>query len=150
MKKKTPQISKAKEKKIAKRARKLLEEAARRMPSDGDIASASAQANAFQTAKPWYTRFMPKVLWNRFMLMGKLVAAYKRGEYRQVPVKLIASLVFAIGYVVCPVDLIPDYIPVVGFVDDAAVVGFVFNQMADELRRFALHQGLDLGDYGLA
>ena len=135
---------------MKKRARKLLEEAAKRVPSQAELGAAGAQADAFQADKPWYTRLMPRELWNRFLLMGKLVAAYKRGEYREVPVKLIASLVFAIGYVVCPVDLIPDYIPVVGFVDDAAVVGLVFAQMKDELRRFAVHSELELEDCGLA
>ena len=135
---------------INKRAKKLLAEAGRQMPSNQELLDAMRQAGSFEASPPWYTRFMPRVLWNRFVLMGKLVASYKRGEYRRVPWKVIASLVFAIGYVVCPVDLIPDYIPVVGFVDDTVVVGLVFNQVADELRRFVIFKGLDLADYRLA
>ena len=35
-------------------------------------------------------------------------------------------IIAALGYVICPVDLIPDLIPVAGWSDDAGVVGSAF------------------------
>ena len=132
-----------------RRAERLLNDAASRMPDDSELDAAARQVVDFQNSPPWYRRFMPVLLWNRFKLMGEMVVAYKRGEYRNVPPSLIASMVFAILYVVCPVDLIPDYLPVIGFVDDAAVVSLLFGQIQSELLCFVQHQGLDPKDYVL-
>lgn len=37
-----------------------------------------------------------------------------------------ATIIGALGYFIFPVDAIPDVIPVVGFADDAAVIGAAF------------------------
>ena len=42
----------------------------------------------------------------------------------------------ALAYVVFPIDLIPDFIPGVGFIDDIFVVGIVMKSLADEIQRF--------------
>lgn len=45
------------------------------------------------------------------------------GEYKQVPFGTIAAIVGTLLYLLSPIDLIPDFIPVIGFLDDAAVLG---------------------------
>ena len=57
--------------------------------------------------------------------MAQLAGAYVRKEYRDIPWTSMISVAAALIYVVSPLDLIPDYIPVVGYLDDAAVVLFV-------------------------
>ncbi|QCI27476.1 YkvA family protein [Caminibacter pacificus] len=42
----------------------------------------------------------------------------------------------AIAYVVLPTDIIPDFIPGVGFVDDAFVIGMVVKQLKDEIESY--------------
>lgn len=51
-----------------------------------------------------------------------LVRSYIKKEYTKVPFASIISIVAAIIYVVAPVDLIPDAIPVLGITDDATAV----------------------------
>jgi uncharacterized membrane protein YkvA (DUF1232 family) len=51
-----------------------------------------------------------------------LLAAYYCAFDRQTPLHVKAVLVGAIAYFILPDDLIPDYIPVIGYTDDAAVV----------------------------
>ena len=51
-----------------------------------------------------------------------LVRAYIKGTYRDVPTGSIIAVVSALIYYVSPVDLIPDFIPVAGTLDDAAVI----------------------------
>jgi uncharacterized membrane protein YkvA (DUF1232 family) len=51
-----------------------------------------------------------------------LLAAYYCAFDRQTPLHVKAVLLGAIAYFILPTDLIPDYIPVIGYVDDAAVL----------------------------
>ena len=47
-----------------------------------------------------------------------------------------AWLLFALVYFVIPLDAIPDVVPGVGYLDDAAVVAWVIHQISDELRQY--------------
>ena len=68
--------------------------------------------------------------------MGGMVSDFANGSYREIPLETITAIVIAILYVVSPIDLIPDKIPVVGYVDDAAVVTFVLSQVHKDIDRY--------------
>jgi uncharacterized membrane protein YkvA (DUF1232 family) len=51
-----------------------------------------------------------------------LLAAYYCAFDRQTPLHVKAVLLGAIAYFILPTDLIPDYIPVIGYLDDAAML----------------------------
>jgi len=51
-----------------------------------------------------------------------LLAAYYCAFDRQTPLHVKVVLLGAIAYFILPTDLIPDYIPVIGYIDDAAVL----------------------------
>ncbi|RLE31609.1 MAG: hypothetical protein DRJ61_11175 [Acidobacteria bacterium] len=63
-----------------------------------------------------------KRFYDDFLLLISLVKDYWSGDYREIPYSSIAAVVFALIYVLSPIDLIPDFIPVLGLMDDAAVV----------------------------
>jgi len=48
----------------------------------------------------------------------------------------------ALAYVVFPVDIIPDFLPIVGFTDDAAVLAFVIRQLGDEIEKYKKFKGV--------
>jgi uncharacterized membrane protein YkvA (DUF1232 family) len=58
-----------------------------------------------------------------------------------VPWRTTAAIVFALGYFLMSIDVIPDVIPVVGFLDDALVVAEVVYLLSGDLRRFRDHRG---------
>ena len=66
----------------------------------------------------------------------RLIRAYMRKDYRDIPWETIALAIGAVVYFVSPIDLIPDFIPVAGYVDDAALIGFVIASAANELHNF--------------
>ena len=68
--------------------------------------------------------------------MIRLVMAYARGHYRAVSAETMILIVAGLLYVVMPIDLIPDAIPVVGLTDDAAVVVWVVKRVRGELDAF--------------
>lgn len=72
-------------------------------------------------------KFSTKGLLARFIEDGQLLIAivkdYWSGAYRQVPYGAIASIVFTLIYVLNPFDLVPDMLPLIGQLDDVAVMG---------------------------
>ena len=65
--------------------------------------------------------------------MGSMISDYAKGNYKEIPRKTIISITVAVVYVVSPIDLIPDYTPVVGYADDIALVGFVLSQVHEDV-----------------
>lgn len=55
-------------------------------------------------------------------LLLALVKDYWRREYRRLPFWTLAAVVFSLLYVANPFDLVPDALPGVGLIDDAAVL----------------------------
>ena len=55
-------------------------------------------------------------------VMVSLVRSYVKKEYTDVPIGTIVAIVSAVAYIVSPIDIIPDVIPGIGHLDDAAVV----------------------------
>lgn len=45
-------------------------------------------------------------------------------------------ILVALGYFVSPIDLIPDFIPAIGHVDDAMVVAYVVHKISEEIVRY--------------
>ena len=75
-------------------------------------------------------------LWADLPLLVRLLTAWKRGSYRGLSVRTIASLTGALLYIVSPIDLLPDFIPGIGLLDDAAVVAVVLHSIAQDLAAF--------------
>jgi uncharacterized membrane protein YkvA (DUF1232 family) len=55
-------------------------------------------------------------------LLIAVVKDYWSGAYRKLPYGTVAAIVFTLIYVFNPLDLVPDVLPIIGEVDDAAVV----------------------------
>lgn len=60
--------------------------------------------------------------WEDVKTFFLMVKDYSGGAYRGVPFGTIAAIVGALAYVLSPIDVIPDFIPVLGYLDDAAVL----------------------------
>lgn len=76
-------------------------------------------------------------------LAGSLVRDYAKGEYRQVPWWTVLSGAAALVYFFSPIDIIPDFIPVLGLIDDAIVLRFVLRALQEDLRLYAERTGKD-------
>jgi uncharacterized membrane protein YkvA (DUF1232 family) len=48
----------------------------------------------------------------------------------------------ALAYAVLPIDVIPDFIPGVGFVDDVFVIGMVMKSISEEIARYKAFRGM--------
>lgn len=62
---------------------------------------------------------------------------YYHGRYTKVPAVVIAGTAAIVAYLASPIDLIPDNIPILGFIDDALVINLVIELCIDkELERY--------------
>lgn len=69
-------------------------------------------------------------------LIVELVRAYIKKEYKEIPIGSIIGLVSALIYFLSPVDLIPDVLPVIGYVDDAVVIALAIKFAYTDLEDF--------------
>jgi uncharacterized membrane protein YkvA (DUF1232 family) len=91
----------------------------------------------------------PAALFARFLLLVRVVRDYWSGTYREMPWGTVAAIAFAVVYTLSPIDLVPDFIPIVGWLDDAAVVSAVWAGIEVDLRTYCVRQGLDPAAHGL-
>ncbi len=79
-------------------------------------------------------------LWNRligdFRLLYALTKDYWKGEYRDV--SLWSILVFFLGiiYVLSPVDIVPDFIPINGQIDDVLILLLCIHFLERDLHKY--------------
>ncbi|MGO1596489.1 MAG: YkvA family protein [Sphingobacterium sp.] len=71
------------------------------------------------------------------MIKDTFAGRYKMSRWN------LSIIVGTILYVVSPIDAIPDMIPVLGWLDDASIVGFAISKLADELDRYRAQVQLD-------
>jgi uncharacterized membrane protein YkvA (DUF1232 family) len=77
-----------------------------------------------------------KGVWERIAILTQLIRAWISGEYKQVPYRSILMIMVGLVYFLSPIDLIPDFIPGAGFLDDAAVLAFILGQTDKDLQKF--------------
>lgn len=69
-------------------------------------------------------------------LFTSLVRDYVKKEYREIPIGSIVAIIAALPYFVSPIDILPDFIPGLGYIDDTAILAFSFMNMKSDLDRY--------------
>ena len=57
----------------------------------------------------------------KLKLLLEILSQYRKGHYRKLPWRSVAAITFTLLYIINPLDMIPDVLPVVGYVDDISV-----------------------------
>ena len=77
-----------------------------------------------------------RALWTDFWTVWRFVRAWRDGVYRNVPWKSILIAIAGLFYFLDPIDIIPDFIPVIGYLDDGVVLAFVAKAIHSDLEKF--------------
>lgn len=76
----------------------------------------------------------------KYAQLGKILIGMlkdiKSGTYQQIPWFTIATIVLALLYVLNPLDVIPDFIPGLGYIDDVAVLGICIGWIETDLHKY--------------
>lgn len=90
--------------------------------------------SAQQKAKKQKTKL--ESVWSDLQTLLRLIAAWRKKEYSEIPWKTILYVATAIFYFVNPLDFIPDFIPIGGYIDDITVITFVISSVQKDIDRF--------------
>ena len=87
-----------------------------------------------------------KVKWAEALMddvrtLVRMVKAYASGDYREIPIGTVLTALGALIYFVSPIDAIPDFIPVFGFTDDAALIALALVAIRSDLDDFREWEG---------
>jgi uncharacterized membrane protein YkvA (DUF1232 family) len=103
---------------------------------DTDLETVVEEADAIEE------RFRSHGPLQRLLSDGKLLLSLVRdvrtGRYEKVPVWTLSAAAFALLYVLNPFDVIPDAIPLLGVLDDVAVVSACLKLLEQDLHDYRL------------
>lgn len=69
------------------------------------------------------------------LIFKRMIQAHRNGKFK-VSSKTLGLLVLGLVYFITPIDIIPDFLPILGFTDDLSVVLAVFNSVKHEVDEF--------------
>lgn len=75
-------------------------------------------------------------VWDSLTTLFRLLGAYRRGEYRDLPWQSLSMIIAAILYFLMPVDLIPDAILGIGLLDDSVIIAWTVRLLKTDIDRF--------------
>ena len=75
-------------------------------------------------------------IWMQLMACFRLIKAYAKGTYREIPWSSLVMLISSVVYFVMPVDLMPDFILAFGLLDDAALLGWTVKTFSSDIEAF--------------
>ncbi|GAB3240373.1 hypothetical protein GCM10027346_34430 [Hymenobacter seoulensis] len=74
--------------------------------------------------------------WETLQSLFRLIRTSVSGEYTGLPTSTVIAAVAVTIYFLSPIDLIPDFIPVLGLLDDVALVAWFSTTIKEEMDKF--------------
>ena len=84
-----------------------------------------------------------KKLVNQVRLCLEMLKDYRTGNYKKIPWRTIGIVAAALLYFLNPFDVIPDFLPVIGFTDDAITFAAVFRSFQGDLSDYCEWKNYD-------
>jgi len=114
---------------------RALNSAARLSGNTGRISLLLARLGKKMTHVNW-SKVSVTTAKEKLSVFSRMASAYVSGKYRDVPWKTMMIILAAIIYFLNPLDLIPDFIPLMGLTDDFGVLVWVYNSISTEIDKF--------------
>ena len=66
----------------------------------------------------------------------RMLTAHVKGKYKGLSNRSLGLLVLGLFYFALPLDLVPDFIPLIGYVDDLSVLLGIFKSLQTDIEQF--------------
>ena len=86
-------------------------------------------------------------LYMQVKLALQMIKDYKAKRYTEIPWRSIGLISIGILYFLNPLDLMPDFIPILGLTDDAVALAAIFKSLQSDLKLYCEWRGLDVDEY---
>ena len=90
----------------------------------------------FANAKRYATKDGLRAVKDEFLFICQYIRDIFTGQYKEYNFLNLTVIVGALVYVVSPADIMPDFMPAIGLIDDAAILLWATHEFADELDRY--------------
>ncbi len=80
-----------------------------------------------------------QVFWKqkqKIKILFELFKQYKSGRYKMIPWRSFAAITFSLLYIVNPLDIVPDVLPIVGYVDDISVFLTLYKLIEKDIEKY--------------
>ena len=75
---------------------------------------------------------------SKLTVMTEMARAYVKKEYTEIPKRSIVSIIGTIIYFVNPFDLIPDFVPGIGRIDDLSILLLCWKMVSKDIEAYLL------------
>lgn len=114
---------------------KFMEKAERYLKHPAEVTKLLNDAFKKATAKKSVGTLAAEA-WENLQILSRMIKSAVGGEYKGIPTTVLVGGVAVIIYFITPIDLIPDFIPVIGLLDDASLLAWFMTSIKTELDRF--------------
>lgn len=77
---------------------------------------------------------------DKVYMLFQMLKDYRSKKYTETPWMSIAAIVVALLYVINPLDVVPDFIPFIGYIDDASVLALTLKMIGGEVENYQIWQ----------
>lgn len=75
-------------------------------------------------------------VWAKMLLLFAVSKDYVNGDYTEIPKRSIVAILGGLIYFLSPIDVVPDFVPVLGFIDDIFILNLVYKQVIKDLEKY--------------
>lgn len=79
--------------------------------------------------------------WSDVKTSFALLNDWYMGNYKKIPSRMVAAIAGALLYLVSPLDVVPDWVPFSGLIDDALVLAAIFALSRQDLDEYTTWAG---------
>ena len=79
--------------------------------------------------------------WQDIKTSFALLKDWYMGNYTKIPFRMVASIAGAMLYLISPLDVVPDWVPFGGLLDDALVLAAIFALSRSDLDAYTIWAG---------
>lgn len=115
--------------------KKIWNQAKRVMKDKKSVRSVVEQARAKLNDKLENTNELNEAA-SKLQTLIEMVRAYAKGDRTTFSNRTLLLAVFVLLYFVIPTDVIPDFVPALGFTDDISVLYLVYKQIHKDVERY--------------
>ena len=115
--------------------------------NEGDLSNILSKERQFEKKSEKLTFDKFKKLLRQLKLSFGMLKDFKSKTYTSIPWRTISLLIAGILYFLNPFDIIPDFLPVIGYTDDAVAFAAIFKSIQGDLKKYCEWKGLNAEEY---